>query len=57
MPGERGVTSVFKADEETPEIRDAVLPSGTVAAEGLVAWFRSAAGAPRLPEPIVIFME
>lgn len=31
----------FQADEETPEIRDAVLPSGTVAAEGLVAWFRS----------------
>ena len=35
---------VFQAEEETPEIRDAVLPSGTVAAEGLVAWFRSESG-------------
>lgn len=30
-----------EAEEETEEVRDAVLPSGTVAAEGLTAWFRS----------------
>lgn len=44
-----------EADEETPEIRDAVLPSGTVAAEGLVAWFRSEDAAPTWPSSVGTF--